>query len=110
MEEEPVKKKVGDYLDLLLATDEVQAKARAYVKAMEHRLKVIRSEELLKASGTVAEKEAIAYSSSAYINAVNEYENAVYDNELYCAQRKTAELHIEVWRSQNANRRVGNIT
>jgi len=106
----PEKKKVGDYLELLVNTDEVAARAKAYVKGMEHKLKVIKAEEFLKAEvKSVAEKEAQAISSPAHINAVNEYENAVYDNELYHAQRKTAELHIEVWRSHNANKRSGNI-
>jgi hypothetical protein len=93
----------------LANTDESYAKAKALVKYLEHKGKTIKATEYLKASGTVGERESEAYTSKAYKAFSEELKNAVYDEQILAAKRKTAELAIEVWRSQNANQRRGNV-
>ena len=96
-------------LRYLASTDESFARLTAAVKALEHKAKVIRSQQYLSASGTVAEREAKALASQEYQDFVESYENIMADREIEAAKRKRAELTIDVWRSAGANRRSGQI-
>ena len=79
-------------------------------KAMlEHRIKIERSQRFLEAEGTVAEREAIAWTDPAVYELCNEYRDCVTELETIATRFKSAELLIEVWRTQNANQRRGNI-
>lgn len=97
-------------LQYLIDTDEPAAKARAYQLGVEKQEKTILGAEFLnQKTGPVAEKDAIARNSNEYNCWREDFENAVLDHELYRNRRHTAELIIELWRSENANRRQGNI-
>lgn len=99
-------------LQYLIDTDEPAAKARAYMLGIEKQEKSVIGMEILEQKGkdgTVGEKEAKARTSSAYIAWREDYKNAVADFEIYRNRRHTADLVIECWRSENANRRQGNI-
>jgi hypothetical protein len=100
---------VSESLDYLNNTDEVCAQAKASMRYYEHHLKTVKALVYSRSTGTQKDKEAMAYTSVAYEDAKVNYRNAVCDYETYYNKRKTAELTIEVWRSQNANRRSGNI-
>ncbi|MEW8119893.1 MAG: hypothetical protein AB2792_22250 [Candidatus Thiodiazotropha sp.] len=93
----------------LAETDEEAAKARAYMIGLEKNEKTIIGIEYLKTQGTVPERDARARKSEAYEQWKSDYENAVADYELYRNKRHTEELIVEVWRSENANRRRGNV-
>lgn len=98
-------------LQYLVDTDEPAAKARAFMLGVEKQEKVILGLKILKQmSGTVSERDARARTSAEYLEWKAQYENAVADYELCRNRRHTAELVIECWRSENANRRQGNIT
>jgi hypothetical protein len=97
-------------LQYLIDTDEKTAKARAYQLGLEKQEKTIIGTLVLASEGTVAEKEATARTSHEYKCWREDYENAVADYEILKNRRHTAELIIEVWRSEGANRRQGNIT
>lgn len=101
----PTEADVAKALHYLALTDEQCAKETARVKAMEFEIKTIKAISFLKATGTMAEKEAQAYADTGYQAWIEDYENAVADRETTAAKRKRAELTIEVWRSLNANRR-----
>jgi len=96
-------------LEFLATTDEEFARARANVKYLEHKRKTIKATQFLEATGTIQQKESIAYDSQEMRDHLEEYKNAVYDEQILVSKRKSAELAIEVWRSKNANRRTGNI-
>lgn len=96
-------------LTYLSETDEPYAKARALVKGREQARKTVKAIGFMDAKGTMAEKEAAAYSTPEYLEIINKYEEAVYDEALMHNKRTTEALIIEVWRSENANRRSGNI-
>ena len=96
-------------LTYLAETDEEHAKAKALVKGIEQSRKTVKAIAFLQASGTMAEKEAIAYKSQEYQDIVAKYEDAVADEALLHNKRTTNALIVDVWRSENANRRTGNI-
>lgn len=96
-------------LKYMAETDDPAAKAKSLVKGLEQARKTIKALSFLHATGTNGEREATAYASQDYKDAVTRYEDAVYDDELYANKRKTEALIVEVWRSENANRRSGNV-
>ena len=69
-------------------------------KSLEQKRKVIHGQEFLKATGTVAEREARAYASDEFRAVVEEIENAWAEKATVETMMKSAELKIEVWRSQ----------
>ena len=103
----PTEEDVGRALTYLAETDGPVAKLIARVKALEYEAKSIRGLVFLDATGTMAEKEAKAVSSSPYRAWIEDYENAYAECETIRAKRKRAELSIDVWRSLNASRRQG---
>lgn len=99
-------------LHYLMSTDDPAAQARAKMLGLEKQEKTIFGMELLKLKGhdgTVGEKEARARCSESYRAWLEDYENAVADYEIFRNRRKTAELIVECWRSENANRRQGQV-
>lgn len=94
-------------LNYLASTDESCAKAKGLVKGLEYRLKVTKAIHFLTASGTVAEKEAASLTSNSYLAMVNQYQDAVIEFETLAAKRERAVLTIDVWRTEQANRRKG---
>jgi len=98
-------------LHYLASTDEAFAKARAMVKYLEHKRKTIKAEAYLRAPGnTINERESNAYTCKEMKDFLEEYKDAVYDEQILASKRKSAELAIEVWRSTNSNRRAGMVT
>ncbi len=56
---------------------------------------------------TIALKEAEAYASDAYNEAMQRLQNATYEMEKLRALREAAVFTIEVYRSQNSARKAG---
>ena len=103
----PTEEIVGKALTYLADTDADYAEALSAVNAIEHQLKVLKAQEFLNASGTVAEREAVALTSEGYRQALDDLSEAVTTRDLLATRRKRAELTVDVWRSLNANRRMG---
>lgn len=59
--------------------------------------------------GSVEDRKKAAKASAEVKKAMEDHFAAVRGYEVLRAQRKSAELLIETWRSVNANRRVGNV-
>jgi hypothetical protein len=97
-------------LTYLAETDEPAARAKSLVTGLEESLKSIRADQFLQAKGTNGEREAFALSSQAYKDHIEKIKDATYDYEVMRNKRTTAVLIVEVWRSEQANRRSGNIT
>ena len=76
---------------------------------LEHRIKIERSERYLDAEGTISEREATAWTDPAVARLCDDYRDCL--TELHTLQTlfKAAELKIEVWRTQNSNKRAGMI-
>jgi len=103
-------KRIEEALTYLTETDEEYGRLKGHKAGLEHRLKVCRATETLKAEGkSMAERECRALASEPYKVMVNIYEDCVIDLEIMGAKRKKEELVIDVWRTINANQRRGNI-
>ena len=76
------------------------------VELKAHNIKIYRSMAFLEATGTVAEREAIAWVSQQVKDAVEEHAEAVTEQKTIYTTRKAAELTCEIWRSQNASSRA----
>jgi len=97
------------YLKYLAETDEPCAKAKSLMKSLEHALKTVEATEFLRSDGTQEAKKSSARASQAYRDMIDKIHEATLDYETMNNKRKTAEMCIEVFRSQNANMRKGNI-
>jgi len=94
----------------LAETDEDAARARSLKDGLEDQKKTILATEFLKHQGSQGERAKLAEASEIYKKHLQKLEFAIYDYELYRNKRMTESLVIEMWRSENANRRTGNIT
>ena len=93
----------------LAETDEPAAKARSLKDALDDQKKTILATEFLKHEGSQGERLKMAEASDTYKAHLQRLEFAIYDYEIYRNKRLTESLVIEMWRSENANRRNGNV-
>lgn len=92
-------------LRYLAITDEAYAVAKANLERSEILRKRVRARVFLEASGTVAERQAIAEGSAESAGADDAYIEALGSAEMLKAKRQRAEIVIDVWRSLNASKR-----
>ena len=80
-------------------------------KALEQKRKVVYGQEFLAqgGKGTVAEREAAAYSSKDYRLLVEEIEDAWAEKSTLETHVLAAQLTIDVWRSQNSAKNKGHL-
>ena len=96
-------------LAYLVDSDVDAAMAKARVDLLDDRKKTILADEYMKASGSQGDRIKAAESSEAYKSHIQKLHDARYEWEIIRNKRKSAELQIEMWRSQNANMRRGNV-
>ncbi len=97
-------------VDYLRDEADKDAEAKAHRLYLEHYLKTVLSEEIAKAKGpSVAAAEVEARQSDAYKQALKDFETAVFNDERRRFLRSAAETKIEVWRTEQANMRRGNV-
>ncbi len=94
----------------LAETDERAAELKAEVERSEYKAKTTKATVFLHVAGTVAEREATAVQANETKDAYREHFQAIRDYQAVANKRELERLVVEVWRSENANRRVGNIT
>lgn len=101
---------VSECLQNLALSDADYGRLKGRVKWLENRLKIQKSIGVLEADAkSTIQKEHMSYASKEYQDLNDTYRDAVVEMETLGARRKSWELTIEVWRSQNANKRKGNI-
>jgi len=96
-------------VDYMKNTDEPAAAAKGVLSKLEDSKKTILAIEFLKHKGSAAECQKRAEASDKYCHQLEMIAEAVYDFELLRNRRSTATTVIDIWRSENANRRTGNI-
>jgi hypothetical protein len=96
-------------LNSLAETDEEIALLHTNRERAEIMRKRVRQREFMYATGTVAERTAIAEGTMGVGMADDEYIAALQAYESLKAKRQTWMILIEVWRSVNAGMRKGNI-
>jgi hypothetical protein len=97
-------------LTYLAETDEPAARAKSLLIGLEEQTKTIKSIGFLEAKGTNGEREAHALASQSFRDHIEKIKEATYSYELMRNKRNTEALIIECWRTEQANRRSGNIT
>tara|TARA_Y100001972_G_scaffold49915_1_gene61338 strand:+ start:13 stop:330 length:318 start_codon:yes stop_codon:yes gene_type:complete len=100
----PNLKDVEKALEFLSETDDKYAEAYAKDSLSKEWTKVVKYENLPE-DGTILSREAEAYSSENYKQALREEEQKRYNKKKLELQMENATLVIEVWRSLNANQR-----
>ncbi len=108
--QESEKLSVTDCINNLSLTDKRHGVLKGRLRVWEHRLKVKKS-QLKRASSEKSDtaKETHALSDPEYERMVKEYNDEAIDFFILDTKRETWITTIEVWRSQNANRRQGNV-
>ena len=101
---------VTECLQYLAETDEKFGQLKASVKYFaEYETKRVKALAFVEAEGkTIPLKEANSMLDERVSKVYLEKEEVETEMEIMAAKRKTAELRIDVWRSQNANKRAGN--
>ena len=82
---------------------------KARHQALDKHRKTMRFQCFINAEGSVSERNAIAETHPDYVKSVDDWENAMADFYILDAKRKTSELAIEIYRSQNSILKRGNI-
>jgi hypothetical protein len=101
--------KVEEAIGVIAKNADLIGQLRGNKAFLEHRIKIERGQRFLDASGTVAERESIAWTDTAVYALCTEYRDTVTELETILTKFKAAELTTEVWRTQAANSRRGNI-
>lgn len=81
--------------------------ARGHLAYCDANLRRVKSLEMVELEGSIGDREARAYASEAYRQAIEDLEDATADYETLRAKREAAVMTIEVWRSQNSGRKQG---
>ena len=96
-------------VEYLRDTAKQYGQARGRALYTENHLRRVKALVMLEHTGSIGEREAQAYGSEAYQQALKDMEDAVAESETIRALREAASYTIEVWRSQNSTRRQGNV-
>jgi len=101
--------KVEQALSYIARNAEPLAEARALVKYLDHKRKVIRATKFAETTGTQGERTAYAERHDEYKRCLEEWKDAIYDAELISTKMKAAELTIQVFQTESANQRRANV-
>jgi len=101
--------KVEEAIGVIAKNADLVGQLRGQKAYLEHRIKIERGQRFLDASGTVAERDAIAWTDSAVHAFCEEYRDCVTELETLATKFKAAELTTDVWRTQQANSRRGHV-
>lgn len=89
----------------LTDSDEKYGTLSAYVKMAPHITKLIKAKAFLNTSGTVAERESMAYASEDYKKFTDNLKDAMVEYEILHARRESWQREVDIWRTVSANRR-----
>lgn len=94
-------------VDYLRDTADPYGKTCGRLAYMEGNLRRIKSLEMLGTTGSLGDREAKAYASEAYKEALEQLENATAERETIRAMRDAAQCRFEQWRTQTSARKAG---
>lgn len=96
-------------LTYLASTDSDLAMLKVEMHRKEYLCGIARAREFLAADGNIPERKAKAEVSEEVVNAENARLFAMGEYEKLRAKRETEVLIVECWRTEQANRRAGNL-
>ena len=99
--------RVEKAMHYLVDTDDSSARALDLVKKLHSTEKTVLGYEYLKATGTVAEREATAATSNGYSEHLEKVEDAWADHKYLENKRATEKIVIDMYRTLSANQRNG---
>ncbi len=86
------------------------AESQAHSDWMERKAKIVKADEFINAKGSsVAEREAMALVSAAYMKISDELKMAQTKALIQKAKREDAEIAVRVWQTIQANKRAPNV-
>jgi len=94
-------------LNELQQTDDKAAVLKGAVETQLYILKKIRAYEFLQQSGSVEARKSSVEQTGAVAKAADDYHAALVEFEKLSNKRKSLVLTIDIWRSTNANKRMG---
>lgn len=97
-------------LNYLSHTDEKAAQLKMDVAMLEDEITALKAAIFTREEGSVELRKAIAEQAPEVISAREKYYKALLEFEHVRNRRTTANAVIELWRSINANRRMGQIS
>ena len=97
-------------MQILAESDEKAAALKTDVARAKYRLDRVKATIQVHSEGAQEQRKAIALTAPETQQAELEHLDALQAYEALANDRKTQELVVEVWRSEGANRRAGNIT
>lgn len=101
--------KIHEVLIYRAKTDEPYGLIKGRIEGTKHRIKATLAAIAIKSKSSASAAKIEAEASPEYLKLIEEYQNDCMDKEVMEAKRKTAELLITVWQTQNANRRKENL-
>ena len=102
-------KNIDKCVQYLWESDQQFAEAKANVKYLDKKLKVIKAQAFLNSKGTGEVRKAESEVSEAHQQTLEEYKDSVLEMEIMGVRRETMNIRVEVWRTKSANQRKGNI-
>lgn len=92
--------------EFILKSARRYAEAKAERCFLEEKRKTLKALLMNESTGkTVSDREQYAYSHPSYQALLNNFKDAILEEETLRVQIKGAELTIEIWRSENASNR-----
>ena len=101
--------KVEEAIGVIAKNADLIGQLRGQKAMLEHRIKIERGQRFLESQGTVAERESLAWTDPTVYRLCEEYRDCVTEIETLATKFKAAEATIDVYRTQAANSRRGNI-
>ena len=102
-------KRAEEALRYLVETDQEHARIKAEYKAKDALTKTVLAYEFMGAEGTGEVRKAISYKSEKYQEHIKSLEALEINLQKMYNKRDTERLVIDMWRTQAANQRKGNI-
>ena len=100
---------MDDCIKYLWESDQPYADAKAKVRYLDKKLKVVKATAFLKAKGTGEVRKAESEVDPLHLDALEEYREACLVMETNGVRRETINIRVEVWRTRSANSRKGNV-
>jgi hypothetical protein len=94
-------------VDYLRDTAVQYGQARGRERYCEANLRRVKALQMIDKAGSLGDREAQAYASPEYLQAMEDEQNAVAESETIRAYREAAKYKIEVWRSQYSGQKQG---
>jgi len=89
----------------LTDTDHEYGTLRAYVASSTIAFKTIKAKQFLSSAGTIAERDAVAYTSKEYMDYAERLSEATVELYVLEAKRESWQRDVDIWRTESANQR-----